>query len=276
MTKLVAPYPLFLDGRGDLIDGGYIYIGAEGTDPEIEANQLDLYFDKALTIPAAQPLRTLGGMIVSGSNPVNIYFAEEDFATTIRDTYDQLVYYSASAFDTGGIEHQPLDIDLTAISALATTAFGRNLLTLANQAALQSAAGVGTAGLLPVSSVGQFRANTADKVLDTDCVWAAAISVPLTDAPTIEVDLSTGINFSTTLAGNRTLGSPTNVKVGQSGFIEFAQDATGNRTLNFASLWRFAGGTAPILSTAPNTRDLLHYQVLSDGLVYGALTKALS
>lgn len=40
---------------------------------------------------------------------------------------------------------QPLDSDLTAIAALSTTAFGRNLLTLANAAAGQTAFGLGTA-----------------------------------------------------------------------------------------------------------------------------------
>lgn len=38
--------------------------------------------------------------------------------------------------------YQPLDSDLSAIAALSTTSFGRALLTLANAAALQSAAGL--------------------------------------------------------------------------------------------------------------------------------------
>jgi hypothetical protein len=40
--------------------------------------------------------------------------------------------------------YQPLDSDLTAIAALTTTAYGQNLLTLANQAALQTAVGAST------------------------------------------------------------------------------------------------------------------------------------
>lgn len=40
--------------------------------------------------------------------------------------------------------YQPLDTDLTAIAALTTTTYGRNLLTLANQAALFAALGSGT------------------------------------------------------------------------------------------------------------------------------------
>lgn len=219
----------------------------------------------------------MGGLIVNASNPGNIYFAEDDFATTINDANSQLVYYSATAFDLGGIAYQPLDSDLTAISALATTGYGRALLTLANQAALQTAVGVGSAGMLAVATSAQFRANTADKVLDTDGVWAAAVPVALVDAATVAIDLSTGINFTLTLAGNRTLGDATNGKPGQTGFIEITQDATGNRTLGYGGNWKFAGGTDPILSTAVNTKDILHYQVLADGTsVFGALTKALA
>lgn len=40
--------------------------------------------------------------------------------------------------------YQPLDSDLSAIAALATVAFGRSLLTLADAAALRTLAGLGT------------------------------------------------------------------------------------------------------------------------------------
>ncbi len=277
MAKLVNPYPLFLDGRGDLLDGGYVYIGEDGTDPEIEANQLDLYWDKALTIPAEQPLRTLGGMVVNASNPGMVYFAEIDFSTTIRDARNRLVFYSATAFDLGGVQYQPLDSDLTAIAALASTAYGRQLLTLANQAALQATIGIGDAGLLPVATSAQFRANTADKVLDTDCVWAAAIPVALADTGgAVAFDLGAGINFVLPMTASTTILNPANGKPGQTGFIQITQDAAGNRTLAYEANWKFAGGIDPILSTAANARDLLHYQVLADGTIFGALTKALS
>lgn len=278
MTKLVNPVPLFLDGRGALLDAGHIYIGEPGTDPEIVANQIDVFWDKAMTIPAAQPLRTLGGVIVNGANLGMVYFAEADFSTVIRDADSQLVAFIPTAFDLGGVAYQPLDADLSAIAALASTAYGRDLLTLANQAALQAAAGVGPAGLLPVATAAQFRANTADKVLDTDGVWAAAAAVPLVEAAgAVAVDLGVGINFTLAMTATPwTLSNPTNPKPGQMGCIEITQDATGNRVLNYAANWKFAGGADPALSTAANAKDLLHYQVLADGTVFAALTKAVA
>ena len=65
------------------------------------------------------------------------------------------------------------------------------------------------------------------------------------------------------LAGNRTLGAPTNVVAGQSGVIRVVQDATGSRTLAYNSVFKFPGGTAPTLTTTANAVDLLAYHVES-------------
>ena len=144
MTKVVNPSPLYLDGRGALLDAGYIYVGQPNQDPEIVANQLALFWDKEKTIPAPQPLRTLGGVVVKGQNPAFVFLAEANYSMTIRDADNVLVQYIPSAADTGdsAANYQPLDSDLTAIAAIATTAYGRNLLALANQAALKSATGI--------------------------------------------------------------------------------------------------------------------------------------
>ena len=87
--------------------------------------------------------------------------------------------------------------------------------------------------------------------------------VTLTDAATVAVDLSLGNNFQVTLAGNRTLGAPTNVVAGQSGVIRVIQDATGSRTLAYNSVYKFPGGTAPTLTTTASAVDLLAYHVES-------------
>ena len=93
--------------------------------------------------------------------------------------------------------------------------------------------------------------------------------VALTDAATIAVDLSLGNNFSVTLAGNRTLGDPTNVTAGQSGVIVITQDGTGSRTLAYAgSKWKFAGGTAPTLTAGVGGAvDVLAYYVESSSRI---------
>jgi len=84
--------------------------------------------------------------------------------------------------------------------------------------------------------------------------------VALTDGATIAVDMSLGNNFSVTLGGGRTLGDPSNVTAGQSGVIVITQDGTGSRTLAYAGTkYKFAGGTAPTLTTTAAAVDVLAY-----------------
>lgn len=140
MTKLTNPLPLFLDGRGALLDAGYIYVGIAHADPETDP--IACFWDAAMTIPAAQPLRTLGGVIVNGMNAAFVFFAEEDYSLRIKDADDITVAYIPSAAEAESESYQPLDDDLTAIAAEGTTAYGRSLLLLANQAALKAATGI--------------------------------------------------------------------------------------------------------------------------------------
>ena len=83
----------------------------------------------------------------------------------------------------------------------------------------------------------------------------------LTDASSIATNLALSNNFSVTLAGNRTLANPTNTVAGQSGSIFITQDGTGSRTLAMGTNFKFAGGTAPVLSTAASSIDRLDYVV---------------
>lgn len=142
MQRLSNPLPYFLDSRGALLDAGFVYMGVAGQDPE--AVPINVFTDADSDEPITQPLRTIGGLIVSGQNAVPIFFAETDYSIRVRDANGESVYYLPSVLDVGGgaPSYQPLDSDLTAIAALATTAFGRALLVLANQAALQTAVGL--------------------------------------------------------------------------------------------------------------------------------------
>lgn len=132
-------------------------------------------------------------------------------------------------------------------------------------------------GVIASASAANFLANTNNGLaLVAPAVWSSADTVALTDAATIAVDMSTFINGSVTLAGNRTLGQPSNTKNNQCGVICIKQDATGSRTLAYHNDWEFSGGTAPVLSTAANAEDLLFYQVLAANRIFGSLVKAVS
>lgn len=102
---------------------------------------------------------------------------------------------------------------------------------------------------------------TSAKLVDSGVLNSAGQIVTLTDATTIAVDMTTGINFTVTLGGNRTLGAPSNTQAGRSGCIKIVQDGTGTRTLAYNAVYKFPGGVAPVLSTAPGAIDQLCYIV---------------
>ncbi len=95
----------------------------------------------------------------------------------------------------------------------------------------------------------------------------------LTDAATITgLDTSLADIFTVTLAGNRTLSLPTNGRIGAWCMVKVVQDATGNRTLAYASGWLFPGG-APTASTGANAIDWII--AFFDGTSWnGVMTKA--
>lgn len=74
-------------------------------------------------------------------------FPDPSFAVDMATQVELDAEASARASAITGLSatYQPLDSDLTAIAALSTTAFGRGLLILANQAALLAAAGAAAA-----------------------------------------------------------------------------------------------------------------------------------
>jgi hypothetical protein len=79
----------------------------------------------------------------------------------------------------------------------------------------------------------------------------------LTDAATINVDAALSNHFLVTLAGNRTLANPTNLRDGGIYNFYVKQDGTGSRTLGYGSLFKWPGGSAPSLTTSGNALDLI-------------------
>lgn len=146
MLKVGNPVPLYFDARGLLLDGGYIYVGVANGDPETDP--ITVYADSSLSTPLAQPLRTVGGMVVDGTNPTFMFVGASDYSMRVKDSNGALVSYSPSVFvETSSF--QPASATLDLLAALSTTAFGRSLLSLANSAALSAL--LGGLGYLPLS-----------------------------------------------------------------------------------------------------------------------------
>lgn len=142
-------------------------------------------------------------------------------------------------------------------------------LTITTTSIAVNSASTSQAGIAQWATSAQWRANTSSLVLTTDQVWSAMSEVTLTDASSISWNMASGFDFVVTLGGNRTMGAPTNVKVGQKGRLRVVQDATGSRTINWASagVFVFNAGTAPTLSTAANAKDVLYYDCIASGVI---------
>lgn len=93
--KIESPFAYFPGADGLPLDNGAIYIGTTNLNPE--TNPIAVYFDDALTTPAAQPIRTSGGYTVRNGTPASIYTAENNFSITVRDSAGTLVYSAMSA-----------------------------------------------------------------------------------------------------------------------------------------------------------------------------------
>lgn len=91
------PFPQFHDRDGQPLDGGFVFIGTAGLDAQ--ANQVPVYFDAALTIPASQPIQTHGGFAANGATPTPIYVDANDYSIKVLDANGALVIAYPNAVD---------------------------------------------------------------------------------------------------------------------------------------------------------------------------------
>jgi hypothetical protein len=95
------PYPIFSEADGQPLENGYIWIGAANLDPQ--TNPINVYWDAALTITAAQPIRTLNGYVVYQGTPSRFY-TNGDYSIRVMDKNGSTIYTSLSGnvFGLGG------------------------------------------------------------------------------------------------------------------------------------------------------------------------------
>jgi hypothetical protein len=94
-TSILPQYPIWSEIDGSPLEDGYIYIGIAGLNAE--SNPQTVYWDGALFVTAAQPIRTLNGYPARSGSPAMMYVAG-DFSIVVRDKAGVLIY--ASLFNT--------------------------------------------------------------------------------------------------------------------------------------------------------------------------------
>tara|TARA_R110000744_G_C19371646_1_gene562795 strand:- start:25476 stop:27020 length:1545 start_codon:yes stop_codon:yes gene_type:complete len=99
--KVNPPFDLFTDVDGKPLKNGYIYIGLDNLDAE--ANPAPIYWDEALTVTAAQPLRTLNGYVVNNGTVSDVHVGG-NYSITVRNKNGTLVFSRLSAGSVSGLD----------------------------------------------------------------------------------------------------------------------------------------------------------------------------
>jgi hypothetical protein len=107
--SIQVPFPVFQDRDGQPLDNGYVWIGTANLNPQ--TNPVVAYFDAALTIVAAQPLRTLNGYISNAGTPAQVYVDGVNFSILVQDSKGSMVYNfpdgSGISPDACGVTYNP-------------------------------------------------------------------------------------------------------------------------------------------------------------------------
>ena len=148
--------------------------------------------------------------------------------------------------------------------ALATNDLPNSGATAATYGSLGSTTGAFTFTAFTVDAKGRITA-TADTSItiplaSVQTTWTKSqnvASVPLSFATPLNTDATAGNAFHVTATSNFRLANPTGLVSGGTYLWRIAQDATGSRIITYGSMFKFAGGSAPALSTAANSVDLL-------------------
>ena len=100
--SIQPPYPAFAGADGQPLENGYIWVGTVNLNPQVDP--ITVYWDAALTIPAAQPIRTLNGYPVYQGTPSRFYSAS-DYSIQVLDSKGTVVYTSLNdnAFSGGAV-----------------------------------------------------------------------------------------------------------------------------------------------------------------------------
>jgi hypothetical protein len=99
VLSIQPTYPIFTDIDGQPLDDGYIFIGVANLQPI--GNPINVYWDAALTIPAAQPIRTISGYPANAGTPARLY-VNSDYSIQVQNKNGTLVYSSPIATERYG------------------------------------------------------------------------------------------------------------------------------------------------------------------------------
>jgi hypothetical protein len=97
--SIQPPFPLLTDIDGQPLEDGYIWIGVANLPPI--GNPIAVYWDAALTQPAALPVRTRGGYPVNAGTPARLY-VNSDYSIQVQNKNGSVLYSAPQATERYG------------------------------------------------------------------------------------------------------------------------------------------------------------------------------
>lgn len=124
----------------------------------------------------------------------------------------------------------------------------------------------GTNWIAFVSNNGDANLSFLDVAQSFTKAQSGAQSSPTISTATFTPDLNAANGFDIILVHAScpcTIANPSNIssRIGQTGVIEVDQSSTGSDTITWGSQYKFAGATAPTLSTGASAQDYFSYYV---------------
>jgi polygalacturonase len=92
--SIQPPFPIITGADGQPLEDGYIWIGVANLPPI--GNPVAVYWDAALTIPAALPVRTRGGYPVNAGTPARLYVGS-DYSILVQNKNGSTLYSAPEA-----------------------------------------------------------------------------------------------------------------------------------------------------------------------------------
>ena len=152
--SIQVPFPVFQDRNGQPLENGYVWIGEPNLNPQ--TNPVVAYYDEALTITAAQPLRTLNGYISRAGTPARVYINRLNFSLLVQDSKGTMVYNFPDA--TGMV------VDASVVSVKEFGAVGDGVVD--DTAAIQAAINTGETVYVPAAA--NYYKITSELILNSN------------------------------------------------------------------------------------------------------------
>ena len=109
--SIQPPFPIITDIDGQPLEDGYIWIGTAGLNPI--GNPISVYWDAALSVPAALPVRTRGGYPMRSGTPARLY-VDSDYSLLVQNKNGSTVYSALTA--TERLSGVVVEVDATDVA----------------------------------------------------------------------------------------------------------------------------------------------------------------